>query len=387
MIMTSSLRRIMLLLLFVLSAAGCTLDKEVQTPAVGATGTTGSGEEAGGKGIAATPASLPADTAVAGADSAAGTALAGGTVSFDTSAVHRFSAPVSFTVAARVMGDTVYLQSTDLSDQAGFVCAVPPGKSEAGAWGPGRYDIDVMRFAHFGRADSPFAFQWVLYMPKDEGEILIRPVSGNSRKMEVTLRGPLHFDVLLKGATKPITMITKFYPEFKGISSNGSPQGVTLRLANGPVGFFRDEYINDTATKAMVTVLETTFTFGKRPTNYFTKLPEIVTASVVGPSGGSWKEGKIGGVKLEWKPTADLLKPITIAGYNVYRSPTPEKPGSWKLVAKVPPGQRSVQDKGYDGTRRMAYIVTHRTDYPVGFTYEGIGARPAIVEPVGGERR
>lgn len=379
MIMIFSLRRIVLLLPFLLSAAGCTLDKEVQTPAAGATGSGNAAEN-----IAATPASLPADTALAAADTAMVPAAAGGSVSFDTSASHRFSAPVSFTVAARVMGDTVYLQSTDLSDLAGFVCAVPPGRSASGAWGPGRYDIDVMRFAHFGRADSPFAFQWVLYMPKDEGELLIRPVAGNKGKMEVTLRGPLHFDVLLKGATKPITMITKFYPEFKGISSDGSPQGVKLQLANGPVGFFREEYIKDTATKAMVTVLETTFTFGRRPTNYFTKLPEIVTASVVDASGVPWKEGKVGGVKLEWKPTADQLKPIAIAGYNIYRSPTPEKPGSWKLVAKVPPGQRSVQDKGYDGTRRMAYMVTHRTDYPVGFTYEGIGARAAIVEPVGG---
>ncbi len=365
-----------------LAAAGCTADKDAQVPAASAAERTDlAGAMDGGMDSSGTDA---AGTALAGLDTS-GTAMAGGGkgffMSIDSSAGRRFCAPVSFEVTAKVLGSTVYLKSSQLSDLAGFVCTVPKGKSENGGWGPGKYDLNIVRFAHFGTTDSPFIFDWVLYMLKNEGKMEVRPI-GTGAEMEITLRGHLHFDVLLKGATKALAMTTKVMPEFKGITTDGSPRGVTLRLANGPVGFHRNEHINDTSSRPMISVVESMFAFGTRPTNYFSKLPQVVAAEVLDTSGASWKGGGIGGIQLEWRPTADALKPIALAGYNVYRSATPEKPASWRLIARVPPGQRSLRDRDYNGSRPMAYMVTHRTNYPVFFTYEGIGANPVIVGPV-----
>lgn len=295
----------------------------------------------------------------------------------------RMSVPVSFHVTATVLGEEIQLTSADLSDLAGVACVVPPGFGDPATGGRGKFNLKMTRFAHFGRADSPFAFQWVLYLPNDEGVLTVRPLSKHGKRAEVVLRGGLHFDVLLKGATKPLKLVTRVIPEFTGISDDGSPHGVALNLSNGPIGFYREEYVSDSSIRPMITVTGTTFTFGSHSTKYLTKLPQIVKAEPVDASGAVWKSGKVGGVRLEWTGTDDDVMPIEIDGYNVYRSSTPDRPGSWKLIASVPVSQRNLRDRGYDGRKRMAYRVTHRKQYPAEFNYEGISSPPAIVEPVG----
>lgn len=368
---------------------GCTADKDAQMPSVSAAEKTADG----GKGQAS---GTTGEQAVGGSDTSAATLVAAvdtsaspinavpaisESVPADTAALYQ-SVPIAFQVSATVMREDIELKSTELSDLAGCVYMVPSGKGDPTTGGGGRYNLKMMRFAHFGRADSPFAFQWVLYLPNGKGDLTVRPLSKGGKKAEVTLKGGLHFDVLLKGATKPLTLRTRVTPEFKGISKNGSPNGVTLTLANGPIGFYREEYLNDTSIKAMITVTGTTFTFGNTSTKYFTEMPKIVKAELVDASGKSWKKGKVGGVKLEWAATNEDVKPIEITAYNIYRSSTPERPGSWKLIATVPASQHSMHDKEFDGSRRTAYKVTHRSSYPVEFDYEGLPTPPAIVEAV-----
>lgn len=374
------------LIVCMLVLAGCTADRDVQTPPAD---TRASAAATGGEIVktAGTGGAVP------GADSTSVVTA----VMNDTSTVVvpvsdrrpleapqpvHVSAPVTFEVHAVVLNEDIYLKSTELSDAAGAAYVMPPGRGGAVTGGAGGFNMKMARFAHFGRADSPFAFQWILYLPNDQGELIIRPLSKKGKRAEITLRGWLHFDVLLKGATEPLKMKTRVVPEFKGISENGSPYGVKLTLANGPIGFYREEYINDTTFKPMVNVIGTTFTFGSKPTKYFTNLPEITSAVPVDASGKPWTSGKVYGVKLEWSGTADEVKPINVGGYNIYRSATPEKPGSWKLVASVPASQHSMRDEGYDGSKRMAYRITHRLEYPIQFMYESVTRTPVIVEAV-----
>lgn len=367
--------------------AGCAADRDVQTPSVDTRGSTmaGTGGETmkAAVGVDAGPDmdSAAVVPAIAHDTAAAVVVPVSDTRPAEAPQPVHVSSPVTFEVNATVMGETIYLKSTELSDAAGAAYVMPPGKSDA-VTGEGALDMKMARFAHFGRADSPFAFQWVLYLPNDQGELTIRPLSRKGKKAEVTLRGWLHFDVLLKGATEPLKMKTRVMPEFKGISENGSPYGVKLTLANGPVGFYREEYIDDTTFKPMVKVVSTTFTFGRKPTKYFTKLPEITSAVPVNASGKPWTAGKVDGVNLEWANTAGQVEPLNVEGYNIYRSATPEKPGSWKLIASVPASQHSLHDKEYDGSKRMAYRVTHRLQYPIRLTYESVARAPVIVEAV-----
>lgn len=291
------------------------------------------------------------------------------------------SAPMSFEVTAKVMHDVIMLRSDNVSDMAGIACDLRgvPGTSADGKLQE-RYDLNVMRFAHFGRADSPYAFRWVLYMPKGAGRLTGKRLPNG--RYAVELRGDLRFDVILKGATEPMHTSAATIPVFRGTAKAWPPYGLTLTLANGPIAFYSDRQKRDSGITPLVTVLETKFGLGKQPTEYFTLAPRIENAAVVDPSGAPWKGGPLGGVELTWTSTAGLLKPIAVAGYNIYRSATPENPKSWRRIASVSASRTSLRDKSYDGTSKAAYMVTHRASYPTGYEYEGVHNAPVVVGPV-----
>jgi hypothetical protein len=286
------------------------------------------------------------------------------------------SAPMTFMVDAKVGHDSIHIDSDELSDRTGTAFAIG-GDARGGGMA-----MNVVRFAHFGKADSPYAFRWVLYMEKGVGRLTGRRVAGG--RYEVELRGDLHFDVIMKGATIPIRTDSYFTPVFRGTAKSWPPYGVVLRLANGPIPFYSDrQKRRDSTVTPMVLVTSTTFGLGKEPTAFFTKQPLIERATVIDPSGGAWRSGRsVAGVALAWESTADLLRPIAIAGYNVYRNSSPGNPASWERIATVPATQTTLIDSTYTGRSKVAYMVTHLSDYPTGYKYEGLRPVPTIVEAV-----
>ncbi|HVZ42069.1 MAG TPA: hypothetical protein VHI13_22510 [Candidatus Kapabacteria bacterium] len=318
----------------------------------------------------AAPADSGARTAAhARADSAAGSP---GPVTIATSVQMPFNVPVTFEVEAIAMRDTVRLRSEALSDAAGFACQpAAAGSSSA---------MSVLRFAHFGRSDSPYAMKWVLYLPNGEGTLTARPATGDQRGgYEVTLRGPLEFDMILRGATKPLRLGPRMVPEFTGYSRTWPPKGGTvLTLSNGPVPFF---VLNGAAPPPapMLTVLQTRFTFGSRATGYISQPPRILQAQLLDSASRPWKKGPVGGLRIEWASSAEAARPVNISGYNVYRMATG---GSWQRIASLPAEQTSYVDLTYDGRSAVQYAVTHRSEYPTGFEFEGILSAPVSVARV-----
>ncbi|MBS1911421.1 MAG: hypothetical protein JST22_05495 [Bacteroidetes bacterium] len=294
-----------------------------------------------------------------------------GPVTIATSGQMPFNVPVTFEVEAIAMRDTVRLRSEAISDAAGFACQ--PGASGSGS------AMSVLRFAHFGQADSPYAMKWVLYLPNGEGTLTARPATGAQRGgYEVTLRGPLEFDMILRGATKPLRLGPRMVPEFTGYSRTWPPKGMVLTLANGPVPFF---VLNGAAPPPapMLTVLQTRFTFGSRGTNYLSQPPRILQAQLLDSASRPWKKGPVGGLRIEWASSAGAARPVNISGYNVYRMATD---GSWQRIASLPAEQTSFVDLTYDGRSAAQYAVTHRSAYPAGFEYEGILSAPVSVSRV-----
>ncbi len=287
-----------------------------------------------------------------------------------------FTAPVSFDVMAIAMNDTVLLKSTDVSDAAGFACQRPTSENQR--------SLKMFRFAHCGRADSPFAMNWVLFMPEGDGVLEARPLGRAERTSggfayEVTLRCPLEFRLILRGATMAMHLNTRIVPEFKGYSKSWPPYGATLTLANGPIPFFRTN-VNPPAKAPLLTVRQVRFTLGKQPARFLAKPPEPVAATILDQAGRAWSSGMIGGVRIEWKPTSQLVRPVEIAGYNVYRSA--DAGSTWTRIAQLAATQTSYTDSSYNGTAGVQYVVTHRTVYRPEFEYEGMFGPPVSVANV-----
>lgn len=278
------------------------------------------------------------------------------------------SAPMSFNVRAKALGKEVNLVSEGISDLAGIACTEEGGKGTSGDV------LNVLRFAHYGRSDSPFIMNWVLFIPPGAGTMSAVKNPGKAGSgYRVTLKGDLRFTTLLKGATVPIRLTARtLTPEFVGISRSWPPHDVTLSLSNGPIPFFADS-----AHAPLLTVLDANFILGRNATKYFAESPRIIRAEPVGGKKG----GPGGGVRLEWQGTGSIVKPIEISGYNIYRSPTPGNSASWRKIGTVAAGVTSFTDNEYDGRKRVAYAVTHRAEYSAGYQYEGVIERPYIMEP------
>ena len=210
--------------------------------------------------MAAPAAAAPiADTAARGiapidsaADTTASAALPPASAPPVLEAVDRvdLSAPMTFMVDARVGGyDSIHIESDKVSDMTGTAFAV--GGDPRG----GGMSMNVVRFAHFGKADSPYAFRWVLYMPKGVGRLTGRRLAGG--RYDVELRGDLHFDVIMRGATVPIHTNSFFTPVFRGTSKSWPPYGVVLKLANGPIPFYSDRQKRQDSTVTPMVPSET----------------------------------------------------------------------------------------------------------------------------------
>lgn len=275
--------------------------------------------------------------------------------------------PMAFEVMAIAMRDTVRLKSTDASDAAGFA-ATPAASAAVGDL----RTLSILRFAHFGKADSPFAMHWTLYLPPGEGVLEGRALGRDRRTAggdayEVTLRGGLEFDLLLRGATQPMRLITHVEPQFKGTSKSWPPYGASVTLANGPIGFFyKNPGPNQRAP--ILVVYETKFTIGKRPTKYMAQPPKIARAQILDASGKPWTSGRAGGVLLEWKATS--VAPVDLVGYRVYRAPATG--GAWERIAQVEASRTQFIDSSYDGRTAVRYAVAHYTRYIPDFEHEGL---------------
>lgn len=277
-------------------------------------------------------------------------------IRFERSFAAPVSAPVAFEVIAIAMRDTVKLRSFPASDAAGFACA-PAGARV----------LDVLRFAHFGRADSPFAMQWVLYMPEGTGTLTAQPAAAPGGGYDVTLRCDLRFDMIMRGATKPLKLEPRMTPEFTGHSKTWPPKGATLSLANGPIPFYVSG--ERKAKGAMMRVLDVRFSFGKGTTAYQARPPKIVGAELVDSSGHAWRAGAVGGARITWAATDAAVAPVTLVGYTVYRAIGNEP---LARIAQVSASETSYVDSSYDGRGNVRYAVAHRTLYTPQFTYESM---------------
>ncbi|MDB5033821.1 MAG: hypothetical protein JWQ98_1062 [Chlorobi bacterium] len=279
------------------------------------------------------------------------------------------SLPLSFDVSARAMGHNIELHSDKLSNSVGLACFGGTSRDAA---------LTISRFAQFGRLDSPYTIQWVVFMDNEGGELTARPRRSGSGGFDISLRGRLYLNVIFKGASVPIRMATRSKEVLEGHASSWPPYGAVLHLAARPLLFYHERNMADTAAPPLVTVTEASLTFGQGASAYFTKPPRITRTLVFDTTGSRWSRGKIGGVHLEWSNSTDSVRPVPIAGYDVYRTFHPTDPGSWSRIAQLPPSQTSLDDRDYDG-RITAYRIAHRTLYPTGYTYEGGFAPPLII--------
>jgi hypothetical protein len=265
----------------------------------------------------------------------------------------RLTGSSSFTIAAKAMSRHIVLKSDRVADATGFLCM-------GGAAGGGEHRMAVMRLASFGRSDSPIVFTWVLSVAEREGTLLARRANSG---MEVELTGRFNLLLTLKGATKPIHLVSRELPLLRGTAGGWPPVGATLILANGPIGLFRENLVNDSAATPLIIVEGVELRLGADAGGYFAGAPSIVRA-----------RGDREGVSLEWRSSPGGA---AIDGYNIYGSDDPADPGGWKLLASVPAEQTTYHDPGSGAS---AYMIAHRAAFPMGFQYEGVYSAPYMVK-------
>jgi hypothetical protein len=291
------------------------------------------------------------------------------------------SAPLTFSLTARAMHKTLQLRSEESSGEIGFLCAGDAASDGGVPGGSGDRTMKISRFAQYGHTDTIFLFQWVVSMENDQGRLTGRRVVKDGKKgYEVTLTGRLGLQVLIKSATQPLRMLTRKDAVLKGFSPTWPPYGATLVMQNGPADFYMEKNINDTSLAPFVVVSEAQAAIGRGPSGYFEKTPRITRASVLGAGGAPWKQGDVGGVRLEWSATGPTAGTTAISGYNIYRGPAAG--GAWRRIASVPATQTSYEDTSFDGREPARYFVAHRTELPISFEYEGSPAAPTLVKAV-----
>lgn len=270
------------------------------------------------------------------------------------------SMPARLDVKARAVAVDSELQSAGLSDSAGIGCIVSDSLR-----------LTVERFAAFGHSDDPLIFDWVIRIADGTGTITGERVrrtddQGNVREMyAVRFVGMMELTIKMEGARRPIPLRMREPARLRGYSESWPPYGAELSLEVDSVRFYHQSRVADSGVPPYARVPVVKLTFGERPTRFFATSPTITDARAV-------EEG----ARITWTPTVDAIHPLSLAGYNIYRTPNPSDRRSWRLVAQADGERTEAIDTTYDGRENAGYVVTHRLKYPIDFDYEGMPCRP-----------
>jgi hypothetical protein len=310
------------------------------------------------------------------------------------------SAHLSFTAQATVLAAgqeiPVVLESAPAAEKSGSTCSGPCNTASSTA-GPRAHDylscskldgeafcdIRVLRFAQFGRVESPVAFDWLVTMVDDEGLIrgkmhaklddrglLVYPAS-------VELGGHMVVTVQIDGQEGPIRLRSRKEPIFRGKVPGWPPFGTELELENPPIEYFREDELDKPDAVPFMKVTANTVRLGTQRSDFFFTRPAIQTLVPV----------KSGGYRITWTDTASRLTDQKIVSYRVYRNLHPGNLEGWQQIAEVPVGTTSFVDRDAPADARVEYVVSHVAEYPFGYKYEGIfnppvEPRPGALKPV-----
>ncbi|MEM8930186.1 MAG: hypothetical protein AAGE94_03380 [Acidobacteriota bacterium] len=236
-----------------------------------------------------------------------------------------------------------------------------------------RCGVRVLRFAQAGRVDGPQPFEWLITMP-DDGDALSGHIETAldaegrlAYPAKINLDGRMIITVQPAGSPVPMRLTSRTIPEFRGSVAGWPPHGMKVELTNGPIEYFPIDQIDDPDAEPLFVAETNTVVLGERSNAFFHTRPKV--------------EADVGddGVALRWTDTAQAVGDVELAGYNIYRNDQPGALKGWTKIATVSASSRRFVDETA-GPGVHDYVVSHFTDFPFGYEYEGLYDHPARVE-------
>ena len=235
-------------------------------------------------------------------------------------------------------------------------------------------DVEIIRFAQFGRTESPVGFDWLVVMDEAEGLLsgtLTTTVGPDGRLVfpaEIVLGGEKMVVTMEPDGGAPVRLRSRETPVLRGMAPAWPPHGLVLELANGPIPYYLEGDVDDPGTQPVMSITSNTVTLEPGKSAFLSIRPQIQSAGPVAA-----------GVALRWTDSAAETGDPAIVAYYVYRNLTPGVLEGWERIAVVPATQTSYVDSGLDGSSSAAYLVTHAAQYPFGHLYEGLPGQPVTV--------
>lgn len=236
-------------------------------------------------------------------------------------------------------------------------------------------ELNILRFAQYGRVTSPIAFNWAVVMA--EGETLSGSLHADldsTGKLvypaPAELGGRMVVTVHVDGQPNPIVLRSRKEPKFQSQILGWPPYGSEFVLSNPPIPYFRASEIDDPNAQPFMVVTSNTVVIGTQKAAFFDKRPKILALTPTTE-----------GMSITWQGTAGTVPGITIARYHIYRNLTPGTLSGWQKIATLPANASSYIDRSVPSGVPVDYVISHATDYPFGIEYEGIFDPPATYRP------
>ncbi|MEM7052748.1 MAG: hypothetical protein AAF604_23995 [Acidobacteriota bacterium] len=295
------------------------------------------------------------------------------------------SAPLQFQATAQVAGQSVSLISDPGSVLAGSTCSGPcnvqPTTNEllncslnTGLTGTTSVvcNVQIMRFAQYGRVEGPMSFNWLVVMVEDDALLAgeLRTTLGQKGldyPAEIELGGRMVVTVQPDGLP-PVRLLSRREPIFTGMVAGWPPHGLNLELSNPPIEYYLEGEIDDATASPFMVVTANTVQLGHETSSFMGSRPTITRA-----------ERAKGAVVVEWTSTEGTVQGPQPSHYKLYRNAAGGELTAWVHVADVPIAETSFVDAGAPAKGPLQYVVSHAAEYPFGYEYEGIFNDPVTV--------
>jgi hypothetical protein len=290
---------------------------------------------------------------------------------------HRISsAHLGMNITAEVNGQEVTMKPDSWVCGSGCRAALTP-QAETD---PGSVirPVSIIRFAKFGTSKLPTGheFDWLVTLEegKEFSGSLTTPGEDIDEAGYLVLSMGMQLTMRINGQVEPVVLRSRKTPTLEGPVEGWPPYNAPLHLSNGPISYFQESEIADSAAVPFVTVTSNEAVIGSEPYALLSRTPSITQVHTVDK-----------GAHLHWTDTAaEIHDRPPITSYHVYRNDTPGDPEGWSMIASVPRDQTDYLDSDFSEEAGAEYLVFHAAELIFGYELECLVGTPWSIPPIAG---
>jgi hypothetical protein len=241
-------------------------------------------------------------------------------------------------------------------------------------------EVAIVRFVKYGRAELSGVgeFEWLITM--DEGNALLGQIRSTVVGGAVQYPAPMKWDGRMAITLKfdedqtVTTLKCRDQPILEGIAPSWPPYGMELSMTGGPIHYYRDSELLNSAAEPFLTVLGNTIRLSDTACPFLTARATILTADRLASTNA---------LRLTWDAVTDdpeLTGEIPPpARYHVYANRVPGRLETWHQIGAVAIDQTTFVDTQYCPGMATDYVVLMAAECPFEYWFEGL---PGFVRSV-----